>query len=128
VDQLQQERGLIIPWVFPRSTTGKPLFDSKTPKASSYFRRKWRAALRTSKLNRRIPHDLRRTAAVSRDNAGMSVHNNMLLGGWSTTAMVERYLKGKQHHDLKRAVQQYDSRRQKNATVTEPLPFASSGR
>jgi integrase len=117
VDELQKERDIIIPWVFPRSTTGRALFDSNPPKASSYLRRKWKVALRAARLPHHIPHDLRRSAAVNRDNAGMSVHNNMLLGGWKRTQMVERYLQ-KRKEDLRTAVRHFDSRRASNGTTT----------
>jgi integrase len=120
VNRIQKIRTTVIPWVFVRDT-GRPLFDSNPPKASSYFRRKWKTACRKSGLVGRRPHDLRRSAAINRDNAGMSLRDNQLLGGWKRVQMLERYLQ-KRKEDLRKAVSNYDRAR----TVTEPLPLFES--
>lgn len=120
VNKIEKMRKMIIPWVFVRDT-GRPIFDSNPPKASSYFRRKWKSACRKSGLAGRRPHDLRRSAAVNRDNMGMSLRDNQLLGGWKRVQMLERYLQ-KRKEDLRKAISNYDRAR----TVTEPLPFFES--
>ena len=70
-----------IPWLFHRYR-GKPI---------RHFRHAWRQAVSQAGLERRIPHDLRRTAARNLIRAGVPEKVVMRLVGWETSAMLQRY-------------------------------------
>jgi hypothetical protein len=104
--------------VFIRFADGKPLvyFDQygQRKKASNYFYKCWKDALKNAKIIGKIPHDLRRAAAIRRDAAGMSQDDNRRLGGWETDYMLKRYLDAKQLEDLRAAAKLLDSHREKS--------------
>src|SRR5262249_18510999 len=106
----EKKLGHIIPFVFPRyccpnQYQGRAMvyFDKRKQKecAAKYFYDQWDKALEAAKLPRKIPHDLRRTAAIRRDAAGISENSNMKLGGWKTPAMLHRYLEAKDVENLR---------------------------
>lgn len=80
-DAVQREQGRIVPHVFHRN--GKAI---KSADAG------WRAACKAAGLAGRKFHDLRRTGARSLRTLGMPDRDTMEMGGWSTPAMLTRYL------------------------------------
>lgn len=107
IDALQKRLHKIIPYVFC-ADTGKPLFETHKDeegiihvKPSHYFRTKWINACEQAKIYN-TTHDLRRAAAVERDNAGLCRKDNQLMGGWATGVMLDRYLQ-KGEEDLRNA-------------------------
>lgn len=56
------------------------------------FRLLWATVLRRAGITRKItPHDLRRAAVRNMLRRGIDLHTAMKIGGWKTTAMVQRY-------------------------------------
>jgi integrase len=80
-DQLQRERGIIIPWVF---------FWSDGRRIRSYID-SWRTACRAAGHPGKLPHDFRRTAARAFERAGIPRTVAMQLLGHKTESMYRRY-------------------------------------
>jgi integrase len=126
VDRLQKELKQLIPYVFPRTAPdqvkGTPMIYwdkwQQREKTCKWFYERWRDALNAAKLTDRKTHDLRRGAAIRRDNAGVSEDSNMKLGGWKTPDMLTRYLKGKSIEDLRAAVKRLEEK-EPSQTVTK---------
>ena len=82
----QQERanalGRIVPNVFFRSTTGKPIKDLLRP---------WQKACKEARVPVGIVHDFRRTAARRLSRAGVPEAVIMGLCGWKTRSVFDRY-------------------------------------
>jgi integrase len=94
-DAVQQEGGIIVPWVFHRG--GEPV---------RHFRRSWVSACIAAGLGHevrdtegrlvkkvalRIPHDYRRSAARNLSRAGVPEQVIMALCGWKTRSVFDRY-------------------------------------
>jgi Phage integrase family. len=62
---------------------GKPIANANT--------RAWRNALKRAGINDFRWHDLRHTWATWHRQAGTPTHELQRLGGWKSSAMVERY-------------------------------------
>ncbi len=126
VDAIQKQQRRIIRWVFP-DASGDPLFFEfvdkegvKQKKANAYFLKCWELALKRSKISRKGTHNLRVTAAVERDSAGLSLEDNRRAGGWETNVMVDRYL-NKTDEDAKaaaRKIDEYRKQRDHNKSTT----------
>ncbi len=81
VTKLDQQRGTIIPWVFP----------GRGRKRIKSFRKAWATACTAAKLTGRIPHDFRRTAVRNLERAGVPRSVAMKLVGHKTEAVYRRY-------------------------------------
>jgi integrase len=79
-DQLQRERGIIVPWVFHRD--GKRIRDFLTA---------WHKATAAAGCPGKLPHDFRRTAARAFERAGIPRTVAMALLGHKTESMFRRY-------------------------------------
>jgi integrase len=79
-DQVQRDRGEIIPWVFHRR--GRQIRD---------IRKSWKLSLEAAKIGKRIPHDFRRTAVRNLERAGVPRSVAMKLVGHKTEAIYRRY-------------------------------------
>jgi integrase len=79
-DQLQRERGIIVPWVFHRD--GKRIRDFLTA---------WHKATAAAGCPGKLPHDFRRTAARNLERAGIPRTVCMALLGHKTESMFRRY-------------------------------------
>jgi integrase len=64
----------------------------------------WHRAVRLAGPTRRIPHDFRRTAARNYRRAGVTEGVVMMVGGWKTRSIFERY-NIKSEHDLREAAE-----------------------
>jgi integrase len=121
---VERKLGIKTPFVFIRFDDGKPFAYfakyEQREKASQYFYKHWRGALKKAKIADRRPHDLRRAAAIRRDAAGISVDDNMRLGGWETSEMLKRYLDAKGVEDLRAAAKEIDQHRQKSEPSQKP--------
>lgn len=93
-----------VPWVFHRFR-GKRI---------QHVRHAWHSAVHRAlcgcgddahaKVHRYVPHDFRRTAARNMRRAGVPDNLIMALVGWTTTAMLHRYLGRASETDLRDAV------------------------
>lgn len=115
IDSLQKKLRRIIPFVFT-DVEGNPFFnvrhDSykiKHNEPNAYFLRSWKRAQKGAKTTK-TTHNLRVTACVERDNAGISIKDNQLMGGWTTNIMLDRYLT-KTDEDLKAAARKINGYR-----------------
>ncbi len=77
---LQQDRGIICPWVFHRN--GKPI---------KSFYAAWHSACKKAGLPGRIPHDFRRTAVRNLIRAGVPELVAMQLTGHRSRSVFRRY-------------------------------------
>lgn len=132
VDALQKQHDKIIPYVFPKYD-GAPLFYvEQTGKihAARYFYTQWKRGTKAAELVGMITHDLRRSAAINRRNAGVPDDLNMALGGWETRVMLDRYLGKKRKEDLRRATAMIDAatKQNKSESITQPLQFKGSSK
>lgn len=82
------------PWVFSRFG-GKRIVNPYEA---------WHGAVERAGLEHRVPHDLRRTAARNLRRVGVPDNVIMQLVGWSTIAMLYRYLGRADESDLREAV------------------------
>ena len=73
-------RGVICPWVFHRN--GRPIRD---------FRAAWKDACEAAGCPGRIPHDLRRTAVLNFERAGVPRSIAMQITGHRTESVYRRY-------------------------------------
>ena len=80
-ESIQAACGKVVSRVFTWDD-GEPIHD---------FRRSWGAAFEAAGLPRRIPHDLRRTAARNLSRAGVPERTIMALCGWKTRSVFDRY-------------------------------------
>ena len=81
-DALQRETGSIVPWVFHRTTRGRPL---------KGFRKAWLTACARAGLPGRILHDFRRTAVRNLERAGVPRSVAMKMVGHKTESVYRRY-------------------------------------
>jgi integrase len=79
-DQVERERGWIVPWVFHRR--GKPI---RTMQVS------WEKARKEAGLPNRLMHDLRRTAVRNLERAGVSRSAAMAMVGHRSEGVYRRY-------------------------------------
>jgi integrase len=77
---VQQARKMIVPWVFHRY--GERIRD---------FRGAWDSAFKVAGVQRRIPHDFRRTAVRNLERAGVPRSVAMKLVGHKTESIYRRY-------------------------------------
>ena len=95
--EVEQERGIVCPWVFHRN--GKPIRD---------FRNVWRVATKEAGCPERIPHDFRRTGVRNLVRAGVPENVAMMLTGHKTRSVFDRY-DIVDENDLRDAVQRLAS-------------------
>lgn len=87
-DALERELGRIVPWVFWSSIRqGVQVAGSKIGR----FEFAWTSASRRAGLEGRIPHDLRRTAVLNLERAGVARSVAMKITGHRTAAVYARY-------------------------------------
>ena len=55
------------------------------------FRRSWNTLFKKAGVERRVPHDMRRTGAMNLDRSGISRTVAKQIGGWKTDMIYERY-------------------------------------
>ena len=55
------------------------------------FRKAWNSLFKKAGVERRIPHDMRRTGAMNLDRSGISRTVAKQIGGWKTDTIYERY-------------------------------------
>lgn len=79
-ERLLADTGNLCPWVFHRK--GKPI---------KSFRKAWDAAFEASGVERKVPHDFRRTAARNLVRAGVPEKIAMGITGHKTRAVFDRY-------------------------------------
>jgi integrase len=79
-DLLQKTTGRVIPWVFHRD--GMQIKD---------FRGAWKKAIAAARIQKRIPHDFRRTAVRNLERAGVPRSVSMKLVGHKTESIYSRY-------------------------------------
>lgn len=85
-----ENRRLDCPYLFQHD--GMPLVyaTERGKSRSKPFRKAWDAAQEATKI-RLTPHDLRRSYARNLDAAGIRGKDAMLLSGWKTLGMIDRY-------------------------------------
>lgn len=79
-EAVEQRGGVIVPFVFHRD--GRPVRS---------FRRAWMTACEAAGVRGRLVHDFRRTAARNLSRAGVSERVIMVLCGWKTRSVFDRY-------------------------------------
>ncbi len=75
-----EKRGQIVPWVFHRG--GRRI---------KVFLGAWKGACKRAGVPGRLVHDMRRSAARNMIRAGIAQKAAMLIGGWKTPSVFERY-------------------------------------
>ncbi|MGH9857394.1 MAG: tyrosine-type recombinase/integrase, partial [Acidobacteriota bacterium] len=86
-ENIQKEKGVIIPYVF--HVNGSKLFSGNKP--SKLFRKVWKKACESAGLVGRVPHDFRRSAAMTLIRSGIDEQTAMDLLGHKTPSIFRRY-------------------------------------
>jgi hypothetical protein len=102
-----KKAGVIMPLVFFR-LTAKGRGGPKEARGIKAFKKAWESACKSAGCPGRIPHDLRRTAIRAMIRRGISERVAMMLSGYKTRSVFDRY-NIVSHGDLRDAAQKLDS-------------------
>lgn len=97
----------------------------KGPCHKQTLQKVWKSAVKRAKIEGRIIHDLRRTAARDFIEAGVDRADVKLLCGWNTDSVFERYLV-RNNADLEKAVAKRYGKRAASSATTSGDPDAVS--